>query len=123
MHWTTAKLIALEQAEKTLAHGRAGHSQFKFTQLTTALRSEIPPHLAFAYDQLKREHKEPVVGVSREKCEGCNAAPSPPALARLREEHEASQCEQCGRFIYLATGHDLAPSCRHHQPAGGLPVS
>ena len=95
--------IALEQAEKTLAHGRAGHTQFKFTQLTTALRGEIPPHLAAAYDQLKREHKEPVAAVSQEKCEGCNAALSPTALARLREEHEAVQCKQCGRFIIART--------------------
>jgi hypothetical protein len=61
MHWTTAKLIALERAEKFLAHGWAAHSQVEFEQLAKALRCEIPPHLVVAYDQRKTTHKEPVV--------------------------------------------------------------
>jgi len=119
MHWTTAKLVALDQAERFLDHGWATHSQVEFELLAKALRGEIPPHLVTAYDRLKLEHKEPVVGVCHKKCDGCHASLSPTALARLSKEHEASNCEQCGRFIYLAVGHDLAPSDRSHQPTGG----
>jgi hypothetical protein len=119
MHWTTAKLIKLEKAERYFTHAWSEHLRVEFGELVRALRSEIPPHLLSDYDQLKREHKEPVVGVCHKKCDGCHASLSPTALARLSKEHEASNCEQCGRFIYLAVGHDLAPSDRSHQPTGG----
>ena len=123
MHWTTAKLIKLEKAERYFTHAWSEHLRVEFGEVIRELRSEIPPHLISAYYQLKSENKEPVVGVSQEKCEGCNAVLSPTALTRLSDEHKASICEQCRRFIYQATGHDLAPSDRHQQPAGGHPVT
>jgi len=107
MHWTTAKLIALERAEGCLAPGWAIPSQVAFAEQAKALRREIPPPLVATCAQLKTEHKEPVVGVRHAKCDGCHSVRSPAALAQLREELEAGRCEQCGRFIYLAGGHDL----------------
>jgi len=101
MHWTTSKLLALNQAERFLDQDWVAPSQF--AELVKKMRHEIPPHLVTTYDQLKREHKEPMIGVCQEKCIGCNARLSPTALVRLSEEHEASNCEQCGRFIYLAS--------------------
>jgi len=100
MHWTTAKLIKLEKAERYFTHAWSEHLRVEFGEVIRELRSEIPPHLVSAYDQLKSKHKEPVVGVSQEKCEDCNAVLSPAAVARLSDEHEASICEQCRRFIY-----------------------
>jgi hypothetical protein len=114
MHWTTAKLIALDRAEGFLAQGWAEHLQVAFAEPAKALRREIPPHIVAAYDQLKTTHKEPLVGVFQGKCGGCHAALSRTALARLSEDHEASHCEQCGRFIYLAAGHNLAPHLATH---------
>jgi hypothetical protein len=114
MHWTTAKLIALERAEGFLAPGWAIPSQVAFAEQAKALRREIPPPLVATYDQLKTEHKEPVVGVRHAKCDGCHSVLSPAALARLSAERAASHCEHCGRFIYLAAGHNLAPHLATH---------
>ncbi|NOS70383.1 MAG: hypothetical protein HOP33_10685 [Verrucomicrobia bacterium] len=108
MHWTTAKLIALDRAEGFLAQGWVEHSQAAFAEKAKVLRRELPPHIIAAYDQLKIAHKEPVVGVFQETCGGCHAPLSKPAMARLNDDKEVSHCEQCGRFIYLAGGHDLA---------------
>ncbi len=108
MHWTTAKLIALDRAGGFTAPGWAERSQLVFAEQARRLRRELPLHLVAAYDQLKAEHKEPVVGVIQGKCGGCQASLAPPALARLSDEHEASRCENCGRFIYRVGGHDLA---------------
>src|ERR1035437_2813621 len=116
MHWTTAKLIKLDQAEKYLTHPWSEHLRFEFGNLVRDLRHEIPPYLLATYDQLKLENKDPVVGVVHEKCDGCTASLSLVSLKRLGKEHEASNCEQCGRFIYLAVGHDLTPSDRSHLP-------
>jgi len=107
MHWTTAKLIALERAEGFLAHGWTLPSQVAFAEQVKSLRREIPPSLLATYDQLKAGQKEPLVGVSQNKCGGCHSVLSPAALARLSKEYEISQCEQCGRLLYLTGGHDL----------------
>ena len=108
MHWITAKLIALDRAEGFLAQGWARHSEVAFAGKARLLRQELPPHILATYDQLKMAHKEPVVGVFQETCGGCHAPLSKPAMARLNGEKEVIHCEHCGRFIYLAGGHDLA---------------
>jgi len=119
MHHTTAKLIALDRAEAFLAYGWPEGSQAIFATQAEALRREIPQHIVAAYAQLKAKHKEAVVGVFEEKCGGCHGPLSKTALARLNAETEVSCCEHCGRFIYLAGGHNLAPSGHPHQLPGG----
>jgi predicted nucleic acid-binding Zn-ribbon protein len=119
MHWTTAKLIALDRVEGILAQGWARHSQIAFAEKAKVLRRELPPHIVAAYDHLKTTHQEPVVGVFQEKCGGCHAPLSSAALAHLSEEHEASRCEHCGRFIYVAGSRYVAPSGQAHQLTGG----
>jgi len=119
MHWATAKLITLDRVEGFLAQGWARHSDVAFAEKAKVLRRELPPHVVGAYDQLKTTHKEPVVGVFQEKCGGCHASLSSAALARLSEDNEACHCEHCGRFIYLAGGHNLTPSDQSHQLTGG----
>jgi predicted nucleic acid-binding Zn-ribbon protein len=121
MHLTTAKLITLERTEAFLARARGWPegSQAAFAEQASALRQKIRPHILAAYDGLKTEDKEAVVGVFQEKCGGCHASPSQTALKRLSEETEISRCEHCGRFIYLAGGHNLAPSGNAHQLTGG----
>ena len=118
MHWTTVKLIALDRVEGFAAPGWAERSQLVFAEHARRLRREIPPHLVAAYDQLKAEHREPVVGVFQTKCGGCHTPLSPAALAHLSEEHEASRCEHCGRFIYVAGSRYVAPSGQAHQLTG-----
>lgn len=140
MYHTTAKLIALERTEAFLARGWPKGSprvvwsvcqskrcatfttrgeQTAFAEQAKTLRHEIPPHIVAAYDQLKVEHKEAVVGVFEEKCGGCHAPLSLTALKRLNAETEVGRCEHCGRFIYLAGGHNLAASGQSHQLTGG----
>ena len=119
MHWITAKLIALDRVEGFLAEGWARHSEVAFAEKAKGLRQELPPHIVATYDQLKATHKERVVGVFQEKCGGCHALLSKPAMARLNDDKEVSHCEQCGRFIYLAGGHDLASSDQSAQISGG----
>ena len=70
MHWTTAKLIKLDKVERYLTHAWSEYQRVEFGNLVRALRTEIPPHLVAAYDQLKHEYKEPVVGTFLEKCDG-----------------------------------------------------
>lgn len=140
MHWTTAKLIVLERAEAFLTYGWPKGSprvvwcvcqskrcatfttrgeQTAFAEQAKALRQEIPQHIVAVYDQIKAGHKEAVAGVFEEKCGGCHAPLSQTALKRLSEEREVSRCEHCGRSIYLAGGHNLAPSGHSHQLTGG----
>jgi hypothetical protein len=119
MHWTTAKLIVLERAEAFLARGWPKGARATFDEQAKTLRQEIPQHIVAVYDQIKAEHKEAVVGVFEEKFGGCHASLSQTALKRLSEEREVSRCEHCGRFIYLAGGHNLAPSGQSHQLTGG----
>lgn len=119
MHHTTAKLIILERAEAFLAFGWPTGSQTAFAEQAKALRHEIPLHIVTAYDRLKAENKEAVVGVFEEKCGGCQTPLSQTALKRLSEETDVSRCEHCGRFIYLAGGHNLAPSSHSLQLPGG----
>ena len=120
MHHKTAKLIRLERAEAFLARGWPEGSQVAFAKQAEALRLEIPQYILAAYDQLKAEHKEAVVGVFQEKCGGCHLALSRSVLKRLSEETEVSRCEHCGRFIYLAAGHSLTLSENSHQLSGGF---
>lgn len=120
MHWTTAKLIALDRVEGFLAQGRAKPSQVAFAEKARMLRQELPPHIVATYDQLKTTHKEPVVGVFQEKCGGCHAPLSKPALARLNDDKEVTHCEQCGRFIYLASGRELAVHATAPEPKTGI---
>ena len=122
MHWTTAKLIALDRAEGFLEHGWVLPAQAAFAEQAKALRHEIPPHLVAAYDRLKADHLDPVVGVFQGKCDGCHSGLSPARLAQLRAENEASHCEQCGRFLYLAGGHDLTAHGNPHRSRTGVPL-
>jgi predicted nucleic acid-binding Zn-ribbon protein len=119
MYHTTAKLIALERTEAFLARGWPKGSQTAFAEQAKTLRHEIPPHIVAVYGQIKAEHKEAVVGVFEEKCSGGHAPLSQTALKRMNAETEVSRCEHCGRFIYLAGGHNLAPSGQSHQLTGG----
>jgi hypothetical protein len=119
MHHTTVKLISLQNAEVFLARGWPKGSQTAFAEHARALRHEIPPHIVAAYDQLKAGHKEAVVVVFGGKCGGCHAPLSKTALAGLNAETEINRCEHCERFIYLAGGHNCAPSGQSHQLTGG----
>jgi predicted nucleic acid-binding Zn-ribbon protein len=119
MYHTTAKLITLEKTEAFLARGWPKGSQTAFAEQAKALRHDISPHIVAVYGQIKAEHKEAVVGVFEEKCGGCRAPLSQTALKRMSEETEVSRCEHCGRFIYLAGGHNLAPSGNSPQLTGG----
>jgi hypothetical protein len=114
MHWTTAKLIVLDRVEDFLVSGQAQYTRVVFAHKARALRRELPAHIVAAYDEIKARHKEPVVGVFEGKCGGCQTALSAAALARLSKERELSQCDHCGRIVYLAGGHDLV--ARAHQP-------
>ncbi len=107
MHWTMAKLIALDRVEGFLAQGWAQYSRVAFAHKAKALRRELPAHVVAAYDEIKATHKEPVVGVFQGKCGGCQTVLSPAALAGLSLDREVSRCEHCGRFIYLAGGRGL----------------
>jgi hypothetical protein len=42
-------------------------------------------------------------------------------LARLSQELDVSCCKHCGRFLYLAAGHELAPP--HPHPLTGSHAS
>ena len=108
MHWTTAKLIALDRVEGFLAQGWAQYSRVAFAHKAKSLRRELPAHIVAAYDQIKATHKEPVVGVFQGKCGGCQTVLAPAALAGLSMDRAVNRCEQCGRFIYLAGGRGLA---------------
>ncbi len=119
MYHTTVKLIALERAEAFLARGWPKGSQTAFAEQAKALPHEIPSHIVAAYDQLKAEGKEAVVGVVEEKGGGGQTPLSQTALARLNEEKEISRCQPCGRFIYLAAGHNLASHDDSPRFAGG----
>ena len=114
----TAKLITLERAEAFSACDRPESSQAAFAKQAEALRREIPSHIVAAYDQLKANHKEAVVAVFEENCGGCRAPLSKTAMARLSVGTEANRCENCGRFIYLAGGHNLARSGPLHHLTG-----
>jgi hypothetical protein len=117
MHPATVKLITLEKIEDFLARGWPAGSHEAVTSQANALRRELQAHLVAAYDEVKAQHKEVVVGVFDEKCGGCRTPVSQIALKRLRLELEVSRCEHCGRFLYLAGGHPLS-HCRSHQFAG-----
>lgn len=119
MHHTTAKMITLERIEALLARGWPEGSQAALAGQARALRRKIPAEIVAAYDELKAEHKVTVVAVFEEKCGGCHLPLTGKALARLREEKEASRCDHCGRFLYLAGGHDLAAHGGSHEPTGG----
>jgi hypothetical protein len=109
MHQITAKLITLERVEALVTCGWPKGAVPTLREQAQRLRREISPHILSAYDQLKTEVKDAVVGVFEAKCGGCQASLSKTALARLGEENDVSRCEHCERFIYLAAGHDLMP--------------
>lgn len=118
MHQITAKLITLERVEGFVKFGWPKGALPTLREQAQRLRRELPPEILSAYDRLKAEAKEAVVGVFEVKCGGCHASLAKAALSRLREETDVNQCEHCGRFIYLAAGHDLMPHHPSHELAG-----
>ncbi|MBE0544550.1 MAG: hypothetical protein IH623_24695 [Verrucomicrobia bacterium] len=119
MHPTTDKLITLERIEDFMTRGWRAGSHEAVSNQANALRQELPPHTFVAYNEVKARHKEVVVGVFNDKCGGCHRPLSRTTLERLSAEREVSRCEHCGRFIYLAGGHNCAPSGQSHQLMGG----
>lgn len=118
MHQITAKLITLERVEAFVTFGWPKGALLSLQQQAQRLRRELPPQILSAYDRLKAEVKDVVVGVFEAKCGGCHASLAKAALTRLREETDVNRCECCGRFIYLAAGHDLVPHHPSHELAG-----
>jgi hypothetical protein len=119
MFHTTVKLITLERTEDFLARDWPAGSPEAAIRQAKALRQELPPHLVVAYDEIKLRHKEVVVGVFDGKCGGCHRPLSRTALERLNAETEAGRCEHCGRFVYVAGGHDSRSRRHSHQLAEG----
>jgi|GEM_PF-2914147 len=114
MHWMTAKLIALNRAETLLAHDLLKLSQLAFAAQVKALREELPADLLAAYERVRTEHNDPIVGVFQRTCGGCHWPLTAGLLASLDEEKQSCFCPHCGRFIYRAGGQNLVAHPRFH---------
>lgn len=113
MHPITAKLILLERTETFVASGSFKGAQASLREQAKRLRRELPAQVVAVFDRLKAEGKEAIVTLFESRCGGCQAPLSKVALERLEQESETVRCEACGRFLYLAIGHELKP----HQPS------
>jgi predicted nucleic acid-binding Zn-ribbon protein len=72
------------------------------------LRAKIPPQILAHYDRLAARGKRGVAAVRGQVCSGCHMQLPLGVVMTLRHGQDIQLCENCGRYLYLASEGEAA---------------